>query len=169
MSDNSKEGLKREADEWVKHAKKDAKVLNNFFSSSSVATRTHNLSWEINDSGDKIIISQGDQEQMMISISEATQASLSKKASTVMKTSLFNIKGKDMSKSNHDLRMTVSEARAFSEWFLEHSTNCPYIKEHTETFTHLKFHVTNCSGIGPSLEVTCDCGEKVDITDQASW
>jgi hypothetical protein len=133
------------------------------------------LSWDINNDGDKVevfvynnTLHVQEPTLLSISISEIKQASDSKKFQRMSK---INEHRKDVmsNKSKANLSITVTEAKAFAEWILEHAETCPYIKDHEEVFTQIHFKTSHESGIGPTHIVTCDCGESIDITDVSSW
>jgi DNA-directed RNA polymerase subunit M/transcription elongation factor TFIIS len=133
------------------------------------------LSWDVNNDGDKVevfvynnTLHVQEPTLLSISISEIKQAADSKKFQRMSK---INEHRKDdmPNKSKANLSITVTEAKAFAEWILEHAETCPYIKDHEEVFTQLHFKTSHESGIGPTHIVTCDCGESIDITDVSSW
>lgn len=126
------------------------------------------LSWQISDDGTAVKILLNGKVELFIPKEQIDFAAINKNVSKHFPSSL-TLKGNfKMSKRKSDLRMTVTEAREFSEWLNEHMASCEIVKKQTEVFSSVHFTKTS-NGIGQNLVVCCDCGTEHDITDVSSW
>ncbi|MBI2063935.1 MAG: hypothetical protein HYT65_03015 [Candidatus Yanofskybacteria bacterium] len=70
--------------------------------------------------------------------------------------SIFTIDEKEMEKIN--------------EWLKNHVKNCPHFAPHLAgAFGSPIHYIFTPHGIGTNVEVQCNCGERVDVTNSDNW